>query len=156
MSKADDSDSIFGYDRKTVNPGTLEGGGTMNKENEDRCAIVGGSINQVVLVGNVRKINKLRRTVNGLAMLQIHVETSESYLDKDRVRRDRFDVHRITVWGKAAEALETILRRGHVVTVVASLRVSKRESGGKRYRKTEVVAQNLSLVRPENQSGPNP
>src|SRR5262249_51850354 len=82
----------------------------------------------------------------GQAVLNMRLATTESYLDKDKVRRDRTDWHNVVVWGKRGEALSKILSKGSSIFVEGSLRTSSYDDkdGNKRY-KTEVVANNVIL-----------
>lgn len=104
-------------------------------------------LNRVMLLGNLGADPELRMTQGGQAVLGLRIATTESYLDKDRVRRERTDWHNVTVWGKRGEALAKILRKGSSVLVEGSLRTSSYDGkdGSKRY-KTEVVATQIILA----------
>lgn len=104
-------------------------------------------LNRVMLLGNLGAEPELRYTQGGQAVLNLRVATTESYLDKERVRRERTDWHSVVVWGKRGEALHKILGKGSTVFVEGSLRTSSYDDrdGNKRY-KTEVVAQNIILT----------
>lgn len=112
-------------------------------------------INRVMLLGNLGADPELRFTQGGQAVLNLRLATTESYLDKDRVRRERTDWHSVVVWGKRAEALAKFLAKGSSLLVEGSLRTSSYEDrdGNKRY-KTEVVANNVVLTgRRDRQDG---
>src|SRR5262249_59354794 len=81
------------------------------------------------------------------AVLNMRLATTESYLDKDRVRRERTDWHNVVVWGKRGEALAKILSKGSSLFIEGSLRTSSYDDreGNKRY-KTEVIANNVILA----------
>lgn len=104
-------------------------------------------LNRVMLLGNLGADPELRFTQGGQAVLSLRVATTESYLDKDRVRRERTDWHNVIVWGKRGEALSKILGKGSSIFVEGSLRTSSYDDkeGNKRY-KTEVVATNIILA----------
>jgi single-strand DNA-binding protein len=103
--------------------------------------------NRVQLFGNLGADPELRHTQSGQPVLNIRLATSESYLDKDKVRRERTDWHNITVWGKRGEALSKILSKGSTIFVEGSLRTSSYDDrdGNKRY-KTEINANNIILT----------
>jgi single-strand DNA-binding protein len=104
-------------------------------------------MNRVTLLGNLGADPELRYTQSGTAVLNIRLATTESYLDRDRVRKERTDWHSVVVWGKRAEGLSKILQKGAQILVEGSLRTSSyeaRDGGGKRYR-TEVNASNVLL-----------
>jgi len=102
--------------------------------------------NRVMLMGNLGADPELRFTQGGQAVLNIRLATTESYLDKDKVRRDRTDWHTVTVWGKRGEGLAKVLKKGSSIFVEGSLRTSSYDDkdGQKRY-KTEVIANNVIL-----------
>ena len=101
-------------------------------------------LNRVLLLGNLTSDPELRFTQGGQAVLNIRMATNESYLDKDKVRRERTDFHTVTVWGKRGEALSKILAKGSSLFVEGSLRTSSYDDrdGNKRF-KTEVNATNV-------------
>jgi single-strand DNA-binding protein len=104
-------------------------------------------LNRVMLLGNLGAEPELRFTQGGQAVLNLRLATTESYLDKDRVRKERTDWHSVVVWGKRGEALGKILTKGSSIFVEGSLRTSSYDDreGNKRY-KTEVVANNILLT----------
>ena len=103
-------------------------------------------LNRVILLGNLTADPELRYTQGGQAVLHLRLATNESYLDKDKVRRERTDFHSVVVWGKRGEALGKILGKGSTILVEGSLRTSSYDDrdGNKRY-KTEVIANNVIL-----------
>lgn len=104
-------------------------------------------LNRVMLLGNLGADPELRMTPNGQAVLKLRLATSESYLDRNRVRQERTEWHSVVVWGKRAEALNKILSKGSKVFVEGGLRTSSYDDreGHKRY-KTEIVASNIILA----------
>lgn len=104
-------------------------------------------LNRVTLLGNLGADPELRYTQGGAAVLNLRVATTESYLDRDRERKERTDWHNVVVWGARAEGLSRILQKGSCILVEGSLRTSSyeaRDGSGKRYR-TEVNARNIVL-----------
>lgn len=104
-------------------------------------------LNRVMLLGFLGADPELKFTQGGAAVLSIRLATTESYLDKDKVRRERTDWHSVTLFGKRAEALSKILAKGSQLFVEGRLQTSSYEDrdGNKRY-KTEVIASNVVLV----------
>jgi single-strand DNA-binding protein len=104
-------------------------------------------LNRVMLLGNLGAEPELRFTQGGQAVLNLRLATTESYLDKDKVRRERTDWHSVVVWGKRGEALAKILNKGSSIFIEGSLRTSSYDDrdGNKRY-KTEVIANNVILA----------
>jgi single-strand DNA-binding protein len=102
--------------------------------------------NRVMLLGNLGSDPELRFTQGGQAVLNLRLATTESYLDKDKVRRERTDWHNVVVWGKRGEALAKIIAKGSSLFIEGSLRTSSYDDrdGNKRY-KTEIIANNVIL-----------
>jgi single-strand DNA-binding protein len=104
-------------------------------------------LNRVMLLGNLGADPELRFTQGGQAVLNLRLATTESYLDKNKVRQERTDWHSVVVWGKRGEALGKILTKGSSIFVEGSIRTSSYDDreGNKRY-KTEIIANNILLT----------
>ena len=104
-------------------------------------------INRVTLLGNLGAAPELRFTQGGQAVLNLRLATTESYLDKDKNRKERTDWHSVVLFGKRGEALSKFLDKGSSMLVEGSIRTSSYEDkeGQKRY-KTEIVASNIVLT----------
>ena len=104
-------------------------------------------LNRVMLLGNLGADPELRYTQGGQAVLNLRLATTESYLDKDKVRKERTDWHNVVVWGKRGEALAKILAKGSSIFVEGGLRTSSYEDREKQKRyKTEIHANNVILA----------
>jgi single-strand DNA-binding protein len=103
-------------------------------------------LNRVMLLGNLGADPELRVTSGGQSVLKLRLATSETYLDKNRVRQERTEWHSVVVWGKRAEALGKFLTKGSRLFIEGGLRTSSYDDkeGHKRYR-TEIVASNIIL-----------
>jgi single-strand DNA-binding protein len=103
-------------------------------------------LNRVMLLGNLGADPELRVTSGGQSVLKLRLATSETYLDKNRVRQERTEWHSVVVWGKRAEALGKFLTKGSRLFVEGGLRTSSYDDkeGNKKYR-TEIVASNIIL-----------
>jgi single-strand DNA-binding protein len=103
-------------------------------------------LNKVFLLGNLGADPELRMTPGGNAVLKLRLATSETYLDRNKQRQERTEWHRVTIWGRRAEALSRILAKGSRIFVEGGLRTSSYEDrdGNKRYT-TEIVASNILL-----------
>ena len=104
-------------------------------------------LNRVLLLGNLGADPELRITGSGQAVLNMRLATSETYLDRDKVRQERTEWHNVVVWGKRAEALGKFLVKGSRLFVEGGNRTSSYEDrdGNKRY-KTEVIARDIILA----------
>lgn len=99
-----------------------------------------------MLLGNLGADPELRVTSGGQSVLKLRLATSETYLDKNRVRQERTEWHSVVVWGKRAEALGKFLTKGSRLFIEGGLRTSSYDDkeGNKKYR-TEIVASNIIL-----------
>ena len=104
-------------------------------------------LNKVLLLGNLGQDPELRHTSGGDAVLNMRLATSESYLDRSKVRQERTEWHTVVIWRKRAEALSKFLTKGSRVFIEGSLRSSSYDDrdGVKRY-KTEINASNLIMA----------
>lgn len=104
-------------------------------------------LNKVMLLGNLGADPELRVTSGGQSVLKLRVATSESYLDKNKVRQERTEWHSVVIWGKRAEALGKFLAKGSRLFVEGGIRTTSYDDkdGNKRY-KTEVNATNIILA----------
>lgn len=114
-------------------------------------------INRVTLLGNLCSEPELRSTSGGQAVLKFRMATNESYLDKNRERKEKTEYHSIVIWGKRGEALSRILQKGALVLVEGANRTSSYDDkdGNKRY-KTEVNATNIVLCGGRGQAQTQP
>jgi single-strand DNA-binding protein len=104
-------------------------------------------LNRVMLLGNLGADPELRFTQSGQAVLNMRLATTESYLDKDKVRRERTDWHSVVMWGKRGEALAKILTKGSSIFIEGSLRTSSYDNKeGQKVYKTEINATNLIIT----------
>ncbi len=103
-----------------------------------------GSVNKVILVGNLGRDPELRSTQDGMRIANLAVATSESW--RDRVsgeRKERTEWHRVVIFNeRLAEIAEKYLKKGAKVYVEGALQTRKwtDNSGQERYT-TEIVLQ---------------
>lgn len=102
-----------------------------------------GSVNKVILIGNLGKDPEVRSMQNGSKVANLSVATAESWKDKDSgERKERTEWHRVVIFGKLAEIAEKYLKKGSKVYICGSLQTRKwtDQSGVEKYS-TEVVLQ---------------
>lgn len=110
-----------------------------------------GSVNKVILVGNLGKDPEVRHMQNGNPVCTLSVATSESWRDKNSgERRERTEWHRCVIFNEGlCKIAEQYLKKGSKVYLEGQLQTRKwqDQSGQDRYS-TEVVLQgfNASLV----------
>lgn len=103
-------------------------------------------LNRVTLLGNLGADPELRMTTGGDAVMNMRLATSETYLDKNKVKQEKVEWHSVVLWGKRAEALAKFLSKGDRILIEGSLQTRSYDDkdGVKRY-KTEVKANNVIL-----------
>lgn len=105
-----------------------------------------GSINKVILVGNLGRDPEVRHTQDGKKIVNFSVATSESWKDKATgERRERTEWHRVVVFNEhLAGIAEQYLHKGSKIYVEGQLQTRKwtDQSGQEKYS-TEVVLQNF-------------
>ena len=105
-----------------------------------------GSVNKVILVGNLGKDPEVRRMTSGDPVVNLSIATSESWRDKaSGERKEKTEWHRVVIFNKnLAEVAEKYLRKGAKVYVEGQLQTRKwtDKDGAEKYS-TEVVLQNF-------------
>ncbi len=108
-----------------------------------------GSVNKVILVGNLGRDPEVRMTQSGGKLVNMSVATSESWRDRQSgERREKTEWHRVVIFDeKLAEIAEKYLRKGSKVYLEGSLQTRKwtGNDGVEKYT-TEVVLQRFSGV----------
>ena len=84
-----------------------------------------GSVNKVILVGNLGKDPEIRRTQDGRPIANLSVATSESWRDKGTgERKEKTEWHRVVIFNKnLAEVAEKYLRKGSKVYVEGRIEI---------------------------------
>ena len=111
-----------------------------------------GSINKVILVGNLGRDPEIRSMQDGGKIVQLSIATSESWKDRNSgERRERTEWHRVVIFNEAlGNIAEQYLRKGSTVYIEGQLRtrIWKDESTGQDKYSTEIILQgyNSSLT----------
>src|SRR5207248_611292 len=80
-----------------------------------------GSVNKIILVGNLGRDAELRYTPSGAAIAKFSLATTEKWNDKSGSPQERTEWHNIDLWGKQAETLSEYLTKGKQVYVEGRL-----------------------------------
>ncbi len=103
-----------------------------------------GSVNKVILIGNLGRDPEVRHTNDGVPIVNLNLATSESWRDKSSgERRERTEWHRVVIWNeKLGEVAQKYLRKGSKVYIEGQLQTRKwtDQQGVEKYT-TEVVLQ---------------
>lgn len=100
-----------------------------------------GSINKVILVGNLGREPEVRHTNSGAKIVHLSVATSDSWKDKNGERQEKTEWHRVVVFNtNLADFAERFLKKGSKVYVEGALQTRKyTDSTGTEKFSTEVV-----------------
>ena len=117
-----------------------------------------GSVNKVILVGNLGKDPEIRRTQDGRPIANLSVATSETWRDKATgERKEKTEWHRVVIFNEGlCKVAEQYLKKGAKIYVEGALQTRKwtDQSGVEKYS-TEVVLQgfNSTLTMLDGRSG---
>ena len=100
-----------------------------------------GSINKVVLVGNLGRDPEVRHTTSGTKIVHLSVATSDSWRDKNGERQEKTEWHRVVIFNTSlADFAERALKKGSKVYVEGALQTRKfTDSNGVEKFTTEIV-----------------
>lgn len=93
--------------------------------------------NLVIILGRLGADPELRHTKSGDAVCNLSVATDRYAKDASQKKTDW---HRVSVWGKSAEAAAQYLKKGSEVLVQGEIRYSEYEKDGQRRFSTDIVA----------------
>ncbi len=117
-----------------------------------------GSVNKVILVGNLGKDPEIRRTQDGRPIANLSVATSDTWRDKATgERKEKTEWHRVVIFNEGlCKVAEQYLKKGAKVYIEGQLQTRKwtDQSGAEKYS-TEVVLQgfNSNLTMLEGRGG---
>jgi single-strand DNA-binding protein len=108
---------------------------------------MGGSVNKVILIGNLGADPEIRRTQDGRPIVNLRVATSETWRDKNSgERKERTEWHRVVIFNEnICKVAEQYLKKGSKIYLEGQLQTRKwqDQSGQDRYS-TEVVLQGFN------------
>lgn len=106
-----------------------------------------GSVNKVILVGNLGKDPEIRRTQDGRPIANLSIATSETWRDKGTgERKEKTEWHRVVIFNEGlCKVAEQYLKKGAKVYIEGALQTRKwtDQSGAEKYS-TEVVLQGFN------------
>ena len=105
-----------------------------------------GSVNKVILVGNLGKDAEVRVTPGGQSVASFSIATTENWTSKEGEKKEQTEWHRIVLWGKPAESLQPYLVKGKQVYLEGRLQTRQWEKEGQKHYTTEVKADKIVLL----------
>ena len=104
-----------------------------------------GSVNKVILVGNLGRDAEVRVTPGGHSVASFSIATTESWT-KDGEKKEQTEWHRIVLWGRSADALQPYLTKGKQIYVEGRLQTRQWDKDGQKHYTTEVKADKIVLL----------
>ena len=105
------------------------------------------SINKVILIGNLGKDPEMRYMPSGDPIANVSIATTEVFKDRDGIKQERTEWHRVVFFGKLAEIVGQYLKKGRSVYVEGRIQTRKwqDQSGQDRYS-TEIIANEMKML----------
>ena len=107
-----------------------------------------GSINKVILIGNLGKDPEVRHLEKGAVVANFSIATSETYKDRKTGEKvSQTEWHNIVAWRGLAEIAERYLKKGQKVYIEGKLKTRswQDQDGNNRYS-TEIITDNLTML----------
>jgi single-strand DNA-binding protein len=106
-----------------------------------------GSVNKVILVGNLGRDAEVRYTPSGAAVAKFSIATTEVWNDKAGQRQERTEWHNVDLWGKQAESLSEYLTKGKQVYVEGRIQTDEyTDKDGVKRKSTKVRCDRVVLL----------
>ena len=107
-----------------------------------------GSLNKVMIIGNLGRDPEVRQTQNGQKIANLNVATSDSWFNKQtNTREERTEWHRLVVFGSGADVIEKYMKKGSKGFFEGRLQTRKwtDQNNQERYT-TEIVVDNFTML----------
>lgn len=135
------ADEMILLDPKNPNPPLAE------------TSLVGGSLNQAEIIGNISREPELRQTPNGNSVVSFGVATNFAWKDRAGESQEKTEFHNVVAWDELAKSIGEAFQKGRKVYIRGRLQTRSWETpdGNKRYT-TEIIAENalaLGVPNPE-------
>ncbi len=104
-----------------------------------------GSVNKVILIGNLGRDPEVRNFQNGGRVVNLRIATTDSYKDREWNRQERTEWHSVAIFNeRVGEIAEKYLRKGSKVYIEGKLETRKwQDQAGQDRYSTEVVIRNF-------------
>lgn len=103
-------------------------------------------INKVILVGNLGADPDVKRSASGVPIVNLRIATSERWVDKEGVKQERTEWHRVVLFGKQADAAEKYLSKGRQVYVEGRLQTKTYEKDGVKHYSTDIICDTIQFL----------
>ncbi len=104
-----------------------------------------GSVNKVILVGNIGRDPEIRMSSSGSKIAQLSIATTESWKDKQGQKQEKTEWHRVVIFNpNLADIAERFLKKGSKVYIEGALQTRKwTDNAGIEKYTTEIVLSNF-------------
>ncbi len=102
--------------------------------------------NSVQLIGNLGRDVEFYQLDNGYALARVSIATKEIFRDKRGKRQSKTTWHQLIGWGKVAEMMQMILRKGSSVVIQGRINNELFGEGKSKQVKTEIVVSQFRLM----------
>jgi single-strand DNA-binding protein len=110
-----------------------------------------GTLNKVMLIGNLGTDPEIRRFSDGSAIARLAVATSETYTNREGQRVSNTEWHTVILRKGLADIAEKYLHKGDKVFIEGRIRTRKWEENGQPRYTTEVQADSMTMLSPKKQ-----
>lgn len=106
-----------------------------------------GSVNKVILLGNLGANPELKYLPSGQPVAEMRIATTEVFRDRNEQQQERTEWHRVVVYGKQAENAAKYLAKGRQAYIEGRIQTrSWDDKEGKKQYMTEVVANQIVFI----------
>lgn len=105
------------------------------------------NLNKVFLIGRLTANPELRATPDGNQIVNIRLATNYVFTKKDGTREESVDFHSVKAWGRIAEIVAGMARKGTLVLIEGSNRSNNwTDKNGTKHYGVDVIAQRISVL----------
>lgn len=103
-------------------------------------------INKAIIVGNLGGDPEFKNSQNGSPLTTINVATTTSWLDKNKVKQEKTEWHRVVMFNKLAEIAADYLRKGSQVYIEGRISYRSYEQDGVTKYVTDIIADSMQML----------
>ena len=104
-------------------------------------------VNKVILVGHLGRDPEVRYTKAGQAVASFSLVTPEKWKDKEGIKQEKTEWHRLVAWGKLGEICGEYLSKGKQIYLEGRLQTREWEDNdGNKKQTTEIVLSNMTML----------
>jgi len=113
-------------------------------------------LNQIILIGRLGD-DPESHTSGGKHRVRLSIATDRKWTAEDGTKKEDTQWHRVTVWGKQADACANYLGKGRLVNVIGRMQYSKYVKEGVTHYSSEVIADSVKFLdRPPEKDNSRP